>query len=111
MKLTGTRIAAIVSTTTATSITYAASPSTGRDSPTNPIGNPSRRGRLHCPAPRPDAVGARLRLEADEAAGEGAGVEGAEVVGAFAHADEMDGEAEPLRDRHQHAAARGAVDL
>src|SRR4051812_9797125 len=47
----------------------------------------------------------------DEGPGEVARVEGAQVVQAFADADQLHGEAELLRDRDRDAALRGAIEL
>src|SRR3546814_380634 len=82
-----------------------------------PGADPARR-RLSCSNKRQDGVYAyylgELRvglLQADQSAGEVAGGEGAEIVGPLADTDDVNRQLVLLGQRHQHAAARRAVEL
>ena len=54
---------------------------------------------------------AHLRRQSSNGAGNRARIERAQIVDPFADADGVDRKAEFLRRSHQHAAARGAVEL
>ena len=64
----------------------------------------------HVAAPRVPRR-SRLRGAVDQRAGKGARIEGAEVLGFLADADEADRQLQRARDRDHDAAARGAIEL